>query len=107
MFILDDLLLFPLKGVLWIGKKLDEAVQAELEENKVALQQKLSELYMQLSLGDITEEEFDEAEALVLDQMEAMERYKAEAEAEAEGDEDSEAETEEEDGAPPGQEGAG
>lgn len=71
MLIIDNLLLAPLKGIFWIFKEIhkqaDEQVQGEAED----LTQALSELYMKLETGQITEQEFEAQESELLDRLEA------------------------------------
>jgi hypothetical protein len=90
MFILDDLLLSPL---LWIFKEINEAVQQEQAGEAEAVTRSLSELYMKLDTGAITEEEFVAAETQLLDRLDAI-RERDERLVEEEGpdeDEDDEA----------------
>ena len=69
MFILDDLLLSPL---LWIFREINEAVQQEKAGEAEAVTRSLSELYMKLDTGAITEEEFVAAEKQLLDRLDAI-----------------------------------
>lgn len=88
MFILDNLLLSPL---LWIFREINEAVQQEQAGEAEAVTRSLSELYMKLDTGVITEEEFVAAETQLLDRLDAIrERDEGLAE-EGEPDEDEEA----------------
>lgn len=69
MFILDNLLLSPL---LWIFREINEAVQQEKAGEAEAVTRSLSELYMKLDTGAITEEEFVAAETQLLDWLDAI-----------------------------------
>lgn len=69
MFILDDLLLSPL---LWIFREINETVQQEKAGEAEAVTRSLSELYMKLDTGAITEEEFVAAETQLLDRLDAI-----------------------------------
>lgn len=69
MFILDNLLLSPL---LWIFREINEAVQQEKAGEAEAVTRSLSELYMKLDTGAITEEEFVAAETQLLDRLDAI-----------------------------------
>ncbi len=92
MLILDNLLLSPL---LWIFREINESVQKEQAGEAEAVTRSLSELYMKLDTGAITEEEFDAAEAVLLDRLDAIqERDQGVA---AEGEEGDEAEDEDDD----------
>ena len=70
MFLLDKLLTTPL---LWIAKEINEAVQKEKAGESEAITQSLSELYMRLETGKITEEEFEAEEKQLLDRLDAIE----------------------------------
>ena len=73
MFLIDDLLLSPFKGLLWIFKEVQEAAQQEVENEGEDIKTALAELYMQLDTGQITEEEFTAEESRLLDRLEALE----------------------------------
>ena len=94
MLILDNLLLSPL---LWIFREINESVQKEQAGEAEAVTRSLSELYMKLDTGAITEEEFDAAEAVLLDRLDAIQERDQEVAAEGEEGEEDEDEDEEED----------
>jgi cytochrome c-type biogenesis protein CcmH/NrfG len=73
MILIDRILLAPIFGTVWIARKIQEAVSAEQEAESEALTDQLSELYMQLETGRISEEEFDAREAELLDRLDALE----------------------------------
>jgi len=87
MFLLDKLLTTPL---LWIAKEINEAVQKEKAGESEAITQSLSELYMRLETGKMTEEEFEAEEKQLLDRLDAIElrNQAADAESDNESDED-------------------
>ena len=96
MFLIDDVLLSPAKGMFYIFKQIHKAAEEEfLDEENVSAE--LSELYMMLETGKITEEEFNNRESELLNRLEQIEEYKkkhfAVAE-ESEADEDRENEDE-------------
>jgi hypothetical protein len=72
MLLIDDLLLSPVHGLLWIARKLDEAVSQEREKEEEELQARLRELYLLLESGQLGEQEFEEQEAELLDRLEAL-----------------------------------
>ena len=75
MLLVDDILLFPIKGLLYLFKHVHNAAEEEfLDEEGISSQ--LSELYMMLETGKITEEEFDEKEKVLLDRLDEIEDYK-------------------------------
>lgn len=77
MFILDDLLLSPLYGTLWVGRQVDNAIQQERAEAPERITADLGELYMMLETGRITEGEFAAREKELLDQLDQLEERKA------------------------------
>ena len=72
MFLLDDVLLFPIRSLLWVFKEIHHAVEAEQANEAEAITAKLSELYMMLETGQMTEAEFDAAEKVLLDRLDAI-----------------------------------
>lgn len=73
MIILDDILFFPLSGVLWIFRELYNAAQQELASEAESITIRLSELYMMLETGKITNAEFDAREKELLDRLDELE----------------------------------
>ncbi len=75
-FLLDDILLLPVKGLLWVGDKLNESAEAEfLDESRV--QESLLALQMRLELDEISESEYMEQETELLKRLEDIRKYKA------------------------------
>jgi hypothetical protein len=72
MFLIDDLLLAPLRGVHFVASSIYDAVQEEVEQERRALRSELNDLYMELEAGNITEEEFDRREEEVLDRLDEL-----------------------------------
>jgi hypothetical protein len=72
MFFVDDLLMSPIKGVLWVFKEIHDAAQQELAGESEAITAALSELYMKLDTGQITEEQFDAQEKQLLDRLDRL-----------------------------------
>jgi len=71
-FLLDDILLFPVKGVIWIGEKVQDMALEELEDTPEKLQGELLELQMALEAEQITEANYQEREKDILVRMEAL-----------------------------------
>ncbi len=71
MFILDDILLSPLKGLTWIAEKIDEVAQKELSDED-NLMDKLMELQMRFELDEIEEDEYNKRESELLERMDAV-----------------------------------
>lgn len=72
MFLVDDLLMSPAKGLLWVFKEIHDAAQQELAGEAEAITAALSELYMKLETGQITEAEFDAREKVLLDRLDRL-----------------------------------
>ncbi len=65
MFLIDDILFAPLKGVIWIAQKLDDMAQKELTDTD-NIKEKLMALQLKYELDEISEEEYDEEEKKLL-----------------------------------------
>jgi len=72
MLIIDDILLFPIKSILWMFREIHNAAQQELATEAEAITAELSELYMMLETGRITEDEFDAREKKLLDRLDKI-----------------------------------
>ena len=72
MFLIDDILLAPAKGVLWVFQEIHDAAQQELAGESEAITATLSELYMRLETEQITEAEFDAQEKVLLDRLDRL-----------------------------------
>lgn len=66
MFLLDDILIKPL---LFIFKKIHETAKEEIENESQVITAMLTDLYMRLEAGSITESEFDDEEKRLLDRL--------------------------------------
>ncbi|HEX7373241.1 MAG TPA: gas vesicle protein GvpG [Thermodesulfobacteriota bacterium] len=80
MLIIDDLLLLPITGTLWVFKQIHGLAQEELANEAETITAELSEIYMMLETGQITEAEFDTREKELLDRLEELEPGEAEEE---------------------------
>jgi len=72
MLIVDDILLFPVRSILWVFKEIHNAAQEEQANEAEAITAELSELYMMLETGKITETEFDTREKTLLDRLDGI-----------------------------------
>ncbi|MEM7629572.1 MAG: gas vesicle protein GvpG [Planctomycetota bacterium] len=72
-FILDDIALSPIKGLLWIAKELEQAAERARGDERERLTRELRGLYMQLETGRIEEAEFEQREGELLDALDALE----------------------------------
>ncbi|MCX6141784.1 MAG: gas vesicle protein GvpG [Ignavibacteriales bacterium] len=71
-FLLDDILLAPFKGILFIAEKIQEAAQQGELLDEEATRHNLTTLYMLLETGAITEEEFEQREAELVQKLEEI-----------------------------------
>ena len=72
MLLIDDMLLAPVHGLLWIARKIDEAVKQEQEQEEEEVQAQLRELHLRLEAGQLGEAEFEQQEAALLDRLDAI-----------------------------------
>jgi hypothetical protein len=83
MLLVDDILFFPVTGILWIFREIDKIAHEELDGEAQSITEQLRLLYMRLETGGITEQEFDAEEKLLLDRLDAIDsRLKGEEEPE-------------------------
>ena len=87
MFLVDDILMAPARGLFWIFKEIHHAVEEEQANEAEAITTKLSELYMMLETGQMTEAEFDAAEKALLDRLDAIKERAADGENEEDEEE--------------------
>lgn len=72
MLIVDDILLFPVHSIVWIFRELHKNAHQELAMEAESITGELSELYMMLETGMITEDEFEAREKELLDRLEEI-----------------------------------
>ena len=75
MFLIDDILLLPLKGVIWMAKKIDEVVEKELSDEG-RIKERLMELQLRFEMDEISEEEYNQQEKELLDRLDAIRKAK-------------------------------
>jgi hypothetical protein len=95
MFIVDDILMAPFKGVLWVFEEIHKAAKQERQNETESITVELQKLYMSLESGAISEEEFDQREAQLLDRLDSLQEVGAVID--EEDDEDDEEYDEEDD----------
>jgi hypothetical protein len=88
MFLLDDILLSPVNGFVWLCRQIESAALKEFEVTPEQISEDLSLLYMMLETEQITLEEFEERETELLDLLDELQA--AENDDEEEDDEDNE-----------------
>ncbi|MGA2662817.1 MAG: gas vesicle protein GvpG [Verrucomicrobiota bacterium] len=72
MLLLDKLLLSPLSATIWAARQVHKAIQQERAAEPARITADLSELYMMLETGRITEAEFDAREKELLDRLDRI-----------------------------------
>lgn len=71
MFLIDSILLAPLKGVIWMGRKLSDMAQEELTD-KGRIKEDLMRLQLQFELDEISQYEYEQREEELLDRLDAI-----------------------------------
>jgi Gas vesicle protein G len=85
MFLLDDILLSPVNGFVWLCRQIESAALKEFEVTPEQISEDLSLLYMMLETEQITLEEFEARETELLDLLDELQ---AEDEVDEEDDDD-------------------
>lgn len=80
MFLLDDLIISPIKGLLWLGEKVKELADAENDDDEGKIREKLMAAQLRFELDEITEEEYTKEEKKLLAQLEEIQKAKDEEE---------------------------
>ncbi len=73
MFLLDDILKAPAQGLLWVVQELHEAARRDRENEAGQIRNSLRDLYLKVEQGEITDQEFDEQERVLLDRLDVLE----------------------------------
>ena len=68
MLLIDDILFAPIKGIIWVGKKIEDMSQEELSD-KEKIKEKLMALQLRYELDEITEEEYNQKERELLEYL--------------------------------------
>ncbi len=71
MFLIDSILLAPLKGVVWLGKKISETAENQLSD-KGRIKEELMQLQLQFELDEISEKEYNQKEKELLERLDAI-----------------------------------
>jgi hypothetical protein len=72
MFLLDDILLSPVKGLMAIARKVQEIAENDSQDQEKEILNSLSELHQLFESKTIGSEQFDERETVLLDQLDAI-----------------------------------
>ena len=74
MFFVDDLVMSPFKGFLFIAREVAKAVEQEKEQERAEVMSQLALLHSRVEKKEITDDEFDELETELLDRLEQLGR---------------------------------
>jgi uncharacterized membrane protein len=69
MFLIDNLLMAPFNGVIFIAKKINEVIEKETSDEG-AIKERLMALQLKFEMDEITEEEYDKKEDELLKLLE-------------------------------------
>jgi len=75
MFLIDDILLAPLNGVIFLAKKINEVIEKE-NSDEGAVKEKLMALQLKFEMDEIDEEEYDLREEELLKLLENIREEK-------------------------------
>ena len=75
MFLIDDILLAPLNGIIWLGKKINEVAEREFSDEGL-IKERLMELQLKFELDKISEKEYNKQEAELLVRLDAIRKTK-------------------------------
>jgi len=74
MFFVDDLVMSPFKGFLFLAREVAKAVEQEAEQERTEVMSQLALLHSRVEKKEITDDEFDELETELLDRLEQLGR---------------------------------
>ncbi len=72
MFLVGTILSSPVKGLVRVFEEIRKAAREENTREKAEITEKLQHLYQQLAAEQITEEEFDTQEKVLLDRLDII-----------------------------------
>jgi hypothetical protein len=75
MFLIDDIVLSPLKGLVWLGEKMNDLCEREMTDEG-GVMERLMALQLQFELDEITEAEYTRQEKEILAQLEGIRKMK-------------------------------
>jgi Gas vesicle protein G len=73
VFLADDVLLFPFKSLLKVFQEIYKAALEEIKAEADAIRNELSQLYLALEAGSVSEDAFDARERELLDRLDDIE----------------------------------
>jgi uncharacterized membrane protein len=71
MFIIDDIMLAPIKGVIFLAEKINEVLEKETSDEG-AVKERLMALQLKFEMDEIDEEEYDKREDELLKTLERI-----------------------------------
>ncbi len=71
MFLVDDILLMPLKGMIWLGEKINVVIEGDLPDEG-RIKERLMALQLRFELDEISEEEYNKQEKELLALLDAI-----------------------------------
>jgi hypothetical protein len=71
MFIIDDIILSPLKGLIWLSEKINDMVETEMSDEGL-IKERLMELQLRFELDGIDEETYTRQEKELLERLDAV-----------------------------------
>ena len=77
MLLIDKLLLSPIYVTIWAARQVDNAIRQERDAEPERITADLSELYMMLETGQLTEAEFGVREKELLDRLDLIQEQKS------------------------------
>ncbi|PIP21024.1 MAG: gas vesicle protein GvpG [Candidatus Omnitrophica bacterium CG23_combo_of_CG06-09_8_20_14_all_40_11] len=77
MFLIDDILLAPLNGIIWLGKKINEVAEKEFSDEGL-IKEKLMQLQLRFEIDEISEENYNRQEKELLERLEAIRKAREE-----------------------------
>jgi hypothetical protein len=86
MVLVDDLLMLPIRSVLWIFREIHNAAQEELASETESITAELSNLYMMLETGKLSEQEFAAEEKTLLERLDRIQKRGRDLEEEDDGE---------------------
>ena len=77
MFLIDDIILSPVKLVVLLGKKINDIAQKEFSDEGL-IKEKLMQLQLRFEMDEISDEEYTRQEKELLARLEAIRKAKEE-----------------------------
>ncbi len=72
MFLLDDILLSPVKALAAIGRQVQDRAQKDLQDREKEIINSLTELNQMFESKSLSDEQFNDRESALLDQLDAI-----------------------------------